>query len=146
MLGKVFIGIIAIFILFGAFASPISDGIKGWRSDDLTENFIVATGVGVTTANVTLTRDLYNFETAEVIGIDSTLAETPVATSYDSTTKKLLVSALNANTSRTLTVEYYGETTDTVMRAIGPYLAFLIIGGLAFMVIWGIWQGKRRRG
>ena len=142
MIGKVFIGILALFLLFGAFSGPILDGIKGWRTQDTTEAFIVTTGGGVTTDNVTLALELYQDQPSEVIAIDTTEVEVPVATSYDSTTQNLLISALNAGATRTLTVEYYGLPDDDVMGAIGPFLGFLVIGGLAFAVLWGIWKGK----
>jgi anti-sigma-K factor RskA len=143
MLGKVFIGILALFLLFGVFASPISDGIKGWRSTDNTQNFVVATAGGVTTANVTLNSALYQDNVTEVISVSSNETEFPVATSYDEATKNLLISALNAASGRTLTVEYYGESDSEVMQAIGPFLGFLVIGGLAFAVIYGIWKGRK---
>jgi len=42
----------------------------------------------------------------------------------------LTISALNPADTRTLTVEYYGEADNAVMKAIGPFLAVFIIGGL----------------
>jgi hypothetical protein len=143
MIGKVFLAILAIFLLFGAFASPISDGIKNWRTDDITENFIVTTGGGVTSSNVTLSRDLFQSSASQVIDLSSNITESPVATSYDDSTGNLLISALNAGDTRTLAVEYYADLEDTVMKAIGPFLAFLIIGGLALAVVYGIWKKKR---
>lgn len=144
MIGKVFLAILAIFLLFGAFASPISDGIKGWRTEDLTQNFIVTTGGGITTANVTLTRDLFQGSASQVIDVSSNITEIPVATSYDESTNNLLVSALNAADTRTLSVEYYADSDNAVMQAIGPFLGVLIIGGLALATVWGIWKNKRR--
>lgn len=144
MMGKVLIGILALFLLFGAFASPILDGIKGWRTEDTTQNFIVTTAGGVTTANVTLTKNLYNDDVSEVIALTSTDGtEAPVATSYDDTTQNILVSALNAGVTRTLTVEYYGLPDNDVMDAIGPFLGFLVIGGLSLAAVWGIWKNKK---
>lgn len=144
MMEKVLIGILALFLLFGAFATPILDGIKGWRTEDTTQSFIVTTGAGETTANVTLTKNLYNDDVSEVIALSSTNGtEAPVATSYDDTTLNLLISALNASITRTLTVEYYGLPDNTVMDAIGPFLGFLVIGGLAFAAVRGIWKNKK---
>lgn len=143
MMWKVFIGILALFLLFGAFSGPILDGIKGWRTDDVTQSYVVATGAGVTTANVTLSLPLYNDEVTEVISVSSNETEVPIATSYDDATQNLLISALNAATGRTLTVNYYGLPDDDVMNAIGPFLGFFVIGLLAFAVIWGVWKGKK---
>jgi anti-sigma-K factor RskA len=143
-MSKILMAILALFLLFGAFAVPITDGIKGWRTDDTTQAFVVVTAAGATTANVTLTSDLYQDKASEVISISSNETEAPVATSYDSATNHLLVSALNAATTRTLTVEYYADTDSTVMNAIGPFLAVLIIGGLALATVYGVWKAKHR--
>lgn len=145
MIYKVFIGILAIFLLLGAFSGAILDGIKGWRTEDTTQSYIVATGAGVTTANVTLSLELYNDEVTEVISVTSNETETPIASSYDDATQKLLIAALNANDSRTLTVNYYGLPDDDVMNAIGPFLAFIVIGGLVFAIVYGVWKGRKGR-
>ena len=145
MIYKVFIGILAIFLLLGAFSGAILDGIKGWRTEDTTQSYVVATGAGVTTANVTLSLELYNDEVTEVISVTSNETETPIASSYDDATQKLLIAALNANDSRTLTVNYYGLPDDDVMNAIGPFLAFIVIGGLVFAIVYGVWKGRKGR-
>jgi 1-aminocyclopropane-1-carboxylate deaminase/D-cysteine desulfhydrase-like pyridoxal-dependent ACC family enzyme len=142
---KVFIGILAIFLLLGAFSGAILDGIKGWRTEDTTQSYVVATGAGVTTANVTLSLELYNDEVTEVISVTSNETETPIASSYDDATQKLLIAALNANDSRTLTVNYYGLPDDDVMNAIGPFLGFIVIGGLVFAIVYGVWKGRKGR-
>lgn len=143
MLKNAAVAILAVFILLGAFATPILDGIKGWRSDDVTQSYIVTTGAGVTTQNVTLTRELYNSDVSEVIAVTSNITETPVSTSYDEDTQNLLISALAAADSRTLTVEYYGEDENVVMKALGPFLPVLIIGGLLIATVAGIWLSKK---
>ncbi len=143
-MGGVFLAILSIFLLFGAFSGEITDGIKTWRTNDTTESFVVAVGAAVTTANVTLSYDLFQDATAEVQSITSTDGtDTPVATSYVSASKKLLISGLNDDASRTLTVKYYAETDSTVMRTLGPFLTILIMGGLAFLAIWGSFGQKR---
>jgi hypothetical protein len=141
-MGKILIGVLAIFLLLGAFASPILDGIKGWRTENTTQNAIVVTGAGITTSNVTLLKDLYQDETTEVIAVTSNITETPVATSYDEDTNNLLISALTAAETRTLTINYYGEPDNAIMKAIGPFLAVLIIGGLIFLIIWGMRKNR----
>ena len=143
MSGRVLVGIIT-FILLCAFAGAISLGIKGWRTDDVSQGFAVETGAGVTTANVTLSRDLFNDEVTEVQSISSNISETPVATSYTSDTNYLFIAALTASESRALTIVYYSEIDDTIMRIIGPFLAFIIFGGCAGAILYGIWKGKHR--
>jgi hypothetical protein len=147
MLGKIVIGVFAIFLLLGAFASPISDGIKGWRTNNTTQSFTVTTGGGVTTANVTLAYDLYQASLPEIIALTSNnVSDTPVASSYTESTKVLDITGLAASTTRNLTVNYYAETDDTVMRALGPFLAVLIIGGCCALIFWGMMHKSGRRG
>jgi len=134
-MGKVLFVLLAIFLLLGAFADPILDGIKTWRTEDTTDSFVVTTGAGETTENVTLTRDLFQDETSEVIAITSNISgETPIASSYTAATKYLLLSALNPSQSHLVTVNYYSDSDSTVMAAVGPFLGVLIIGGLIFAI------------
>ena len=141
-MGRVMCIVIAIFLLLGAFVVPINDGIKGWRADDVTEAFAVTTAAGVTTANVTLSRELYQDEPSEVISISSNVTgETPVATLYTSATQVLLVSALNPSETHTLAVNFYAETESSVIKVVGPFLSLLIIGGLIVL----IFMGARKR-
>ena len=142
MIGKVIIGIIALFLLIGAFRTPIIDGIKGWRTSDTTQNAVVDTAAGVTSANVTLDYDLYQAKTAEVYDIGSTIEETPAAATYIESTKVLLINGLTAETSRTLDVNYYAETDDMVMQIIGPFLAFGIFGGVGSLIIFAMWKKR----
>lgn len=135
MVWKVFFAILAIFLLLGAFASPINDGIKGWRTEDTTENEQVTTAGGVTTANVTLSNDLFQDDVTEVISISSNITESPIASSYVAASNQLLISALNAGVTRTLAINYYAETDNNVLQVVGPYLSLLIIGGLLVGIV-----------
>lgn len=145
MVGRVLIAVLAIFLLLGAFAGAITDGIKTWRTNDTTENFDVTTGAGVTGANVTLSYDLYQAATAEVQSITSDNAsDAPVANSYVEATKALEVTGLVASDTRVLAVAYYGETDDTVMRILGPFLQFLIFGAIIGAILYGMWKKTGR--
>ena len=145
MLGRVFIGIMAIFLLLGAFATPITDGIKTWRTNDTSDGFVVVTAGGITDANVTLSYNLYQEALAEVSSISSNdTDDSPVAATYTDATKILQITGLDDAETRTLTVNYYAETDSTVMRVLGPFLAFLIFGFLLLGIVWGIIQGKSR--
>lgn len=144
--GSVLVGIITIFLLLGPFQPAITQGIHGWRTHNTTESFIVATGGGATTANVTLGHDLFQAATGEVIAVSSNITESPAVTGYTESNKHLELASLNAATSRTIAVNYYAETDDTVMRALGPFLSVLIFGGCVTAILWGMWssiKGKR---
>jgi len=147
MIGKIFIGLIALFLLLGAFRTPIIDGIKGWRSMDIdpyTEG--VVTDNVTTTYDIDLDYDLYQANVGEAT-VTSNITETlnPPAKAYVEATKVLTVSGLLPSQTRTLTIEYYAETEDPVMRVIGPFLAFFIFFGVAGLIIWSIMSKKGRR-
>ena len=145
MMGRVFVGILAIFLLLGAFATPINDGIKGWRTNDTSQDFDVNTGAGVTGANVTLSYNLYQEALAEVQSITSNdTDDTPIASTYTDATKVLEITGLDDSEGHALTVNYYAETDSLVMRVLGPFLSFLIFGFLLMGIVWGIVTGKGR--
>ena len=146
MIGRVFVGILAIFLLLGAFATPINDGIKTWRTNDTSEDFEVSTAVGVTAANVTFSYNLYLEALAEVQSISSNdTGDIPVAAVYTDATKLLNITGLNDDAVHSLTVAYYAETDSLVMRVLGPFLSFLIFGFLLMGIVWGITKGTGRR-
>jgi hypothetical protein len=134
--------LLVLFLLFGVFWQPIMDGIKGWRTDNLTQTFLVTTLVGQTSANVTLSQDLYQANSSSIISIQSSEpGDLEVATAYDEDTKTLTLGGLQANTTRTIAINYLGEVTNTVLRVVGPWLAVLIPGGIIALV----WLGNRKR-
>jgi len=145
MMGRVVIAILAIFLLLGAFATPINDGIKTWRTDDTSEDFEVSTGSGVTSANVTLSYNLYQEALAEVQSITSNdTDDIPIASTYTDATKVLLITGLDDEETHALTVDYYAETDSIVMRVLGPFLSFLIFGFLLMGIVWGVVKGSKR--
>ena len=73
------------------------------------------------------------------------IGENPVATTYTSATNVLLVSALDASKTHTISVNYYAETESDVMRVIGPFLGILIFGGLLFALAFGAFSKGHRR-
>lgn len=132
-IGGLLIFIFIVFMLFGPFREPILDGIKGWRTNTTTESSIVTTASAQTSANVTLDYELYQAATAEVIDITSNeTSDNPVAALYTESTQALLVSGLAPSKTHSLSIQYYAETDDTVMRTIGPFIAALL-----FLFIFG---------
>lgn len=87
------------------FLLPLTDMAYEYRTEEQTDDFSVTTGVGVTSANCTLDDFIYD-DDDDTIEIESSLAEVPTATSYNGTTKTVLVSTLTANATRTLSITY----------------------------------------
>ncbi len=73
-----------------------------------TEEVTSPTAAGVTTANVTLGKPIFDDDTSTLDILSDLATDTPAysASSYNSTTRQLLTSGLTANTTRVLTVSY----------------------------------------
>ena len=122
------IGLIGLFILIILFELPMN-AVHNIQTDAYTQAEAgvstshvdifedVATGVGVTTADVVLSNALWADAVANVVSITSTHGEdTPTADSYVSGTKTLTVGGLIESQTRTLTVTYkYKDTADVVL-------------------------------
>ena len=149
MAGRVFVAILAVFLLLGAFRGSIADGIKGWRCDVKTLAFNVTTGAvapGDTTANVTLTQALFQDDIAEAVVTSNDTLDAPSPSAYTTATKVLLVSGLIASKTHQLTVVWNAESENDVMQVIGPFLGFLIFGGLIVAIYMGVYKKKRGGG
>ncbi len=145
-IGAIFLALITLFLLIGPFREPITDGIQGWRtSTEIEYPPILAGNVVGGTANVTLGHDLYQAALSKVSSVTSNITgSTQIGrVSYIEATKVLLLGGLGAS-DQTFTVEYYAETDDTVMRLIGPFLGFLIFGGLSALIISTMFKKGRR--
>jgi len=144
-IGVVFVAILAIFLLLGAFRESIADGIKGWRTESQVQTAAVTTAAGETSANVTLTSYLFQDNTAEVTAITSNVTvDSPVASSYVAATKILLVGGLTSGANHSLAISYRAESESVVMQVIGPFLGLLIFGGLLVSIAMGMFKKGRR--
>jgi hypothetical protein len=103
------IGACLIILLLGAVLS----GITSFRSAEYEEPHNVTTAGGVTSANITLTQDLFNDDTAFATISSNDTDDAAVPSSYTAGTNTLLISGLAASTTRQLTVTYrYGQLGD----------------------------------
>ena len=145
---KVVIGIIGIAIVMVVFPI-IMAATHDVQSDNQTQVFAgVVTGAGETSANVTLTYELYNDAVAYVTSITSSLeTDVPVASSYNSATKALTVGGLTAASTRTLTVNYENEAlvNFTGMDAIVGITPLLIWVSIIAVVVGGIYLAFRSK-
>jgi len=84
---------------------PITQAVYDFRTDVREDTFTVTTAVGISSANTTLLKAIYSDDTA-TIGYESSIAEVPVLSSYNATSRQLTTSGLTDNTSRSLVVSY----------------------------------------
>ncbi len=135
-------GIISIFIALIMFGLVMT-GSHDILTDSDTDTFAnVTTAVGVTSADVVLTSDLYNSAVSSVTSVTSSLiTDVPVAATYTAGTNTLHVTGLTASETRTLTAVYdYGATDDytglTQIVKLGPLVLFLGLLALGVALIW----------
>lgn len=144
MLGRIALGLFTLFLMF-AFGSSINSGIVNLRTDEVTNVASVVTGGGVTTGDVTLSRDLFGAELSHITSVVSAdPTDVPIAFSYVEATKVLTISGLQASTTRDITVVYKAEKSDVFWGAVGPFLGFLVFGGIIAAIIYSIWKPSRR--
>jgi hypothetical protein len=85
---------------------PVTQGVYDFRTDVKEDEFRYETGAGVTVANVTLLKELFDDDQSTVDVISDDTDDTPVVVSYHSATRLLDISGLAQSTNRTLSVSY----------------------------------------
>lgn len=142
-IGFAFIALIASFILW---VLPVTDAVYDFRTDVREDDFTVATGLGVTSANVTLLKAIYDNDT-DTIGYTSNVTEIPAFSSYNSTTRQLLTTGLSANTTRLLTINYDTNalTFSTALNTLlnwWPFIWYMLITAFPIASLVAIFTGR----
>jgi hypothetical protein len=139
--GGIIVSIIMVAVMFIMFPI-VMDASHDLQTDDFVQTeAAVATGAGVTAADVVLDEDLWDDAVTSVLSITSDeVADVPVANTYTAGTNTLNITGLAESDSRTLviTYEYDGLTDYTGMGAlvaVAPLLLFIgvigaVVGGL----------------
>lgn len=135
----------SLIIIFGALlliiATPsVFIAIDSAITQDYTQSIAgVSTGAGIYAANVTLGRSIYNNDTTSVSSITSNeSADSPTASSYNSVSKALEVSGLDASTTRTLSVEY---DIDSSVLSTGQVTFYTLLRWFWVFIIIGMCGG-----
>lgn len=126
---------------------PVSSAIYDFRTDLREDTFNNTTGIGETTANVTLFKLVYDDDT-ETIGILSSIStDTPLYSSYNGTTRLLGITGLAASANRTLTVSYDidalegSDAVNTLLDRI-PFIWMLVIIAFPMAALFAIFTGR----
>jgi len=107
------------------FFIPITEATHDYRTDLRTDTFrSTDTAVGVTSANVTLLKVLYDDDTEEISILSSISADVPAFSSYNTTSRQLNMSGLSANTTRTVYVSYDVDALES-SEAIATFIGYL---------------------
>ena len=100
---------------------PVTEGIYDFRTDVREDKFTVLTAAGVSNSTVQLFTDIYDNDTSTIDLSSNDGDDTPTYSSYNSTTRNLVVIGLSANTTRTLSV-FYDIDALTESAAVGNLL------------------------
>lgn len=128
------VGVVVVLILFGTMMA----GINAAETDERTDDFAgVATGMGVTEADVVLVTDLDGNDILSVVEITSdNIADAPLPDTYVGGTNTLTVRGLNDNDTRGLSVTY---KYDALTGDAAPAKSFLgmvpLFVGIAILLI-----------
>lgn len=129
---------------------PITESIYAWQTDQRTDKFNVTTAPGQTTASIILHKPIFDDDT-NTISFSSNVSEVPTCSSYNATTRQVLVATLLDDTTRELDVSYdvsafdWSPTLDTVGDiAIWLYYILLALFPMAGVVyiFWGKLRGE----
>ena len=125
---------------------PLSDMVYSFRTDPVTDESTVDTGVGETTSNVTFTQ--FTFDgIGSITSVSSSINEVPAVSSYNSTSKTALISSLTTDDSRTLSITYDvdvitdNDAINTLLDR-AAWIWMLIIIAFPVASLAAIWTGR----
>ena len=129
---KVFEGFLVLVLSSLLLLLPVSRAIYDYRTDVREDHFTVNTGPGEHSANVVLIKPLYDNDLETIFVSSNVTADHPLADSYDSNTRQLIVTGLTENESRLLAISYdvnalIGYAAVNTFLNWLPYLWYLIL-------------------
>jgi hypothetical protein len=126
---------------------PITTSVYDFRTDVREDSFTVETAAGETTDNVTLVKSVYD-DDVTTIGLSSSDSDdSPIYSSYNTTTRLMAFSGLAESTNRTITVSYdvdalNGSSAWGTLLDAAPFIYYVILAALPIAGIAAIWTGK----
>lgn len=137
------IGACLIILMLGA----VIAGILDFRSAKYIEPHNVTTAPAATTADVVLTQELFQDETAYVTISSNNTADAAIPYAYVTGTRTLTVSGLEADKTHQLTITYrYGQLTDYWAADLGsrawPLVIVLGVFGVIAAAVVGAYNSR----
>ncbi len=119
---------------------PVSSAVYQFKTDVRADTFSATTAAGVTSANVTLLKALYLDDTSTISFTSNETTDIPLASSYNSTNRQLLVSGLGGSLTRTLDVSYdvYALTGGGAIDTLVSRLDFIWLLALIMLPVAGL--------
>lgn len=120
---------------------PFTGAIYAWQTDERTDSYVVTTAAAATSSNVILVKELFDNDTGTVLLASNTTADIPSVTSYNTTSRFLLIAGLAGGTTRELEVTYDTAAFDDsgAWGTIGDIAVYLTYILLVLFTIGGVW-------
>ncbi len=128
------------------FLMPIASGAYDFRTDVREDTFNINTAAGVTAANVTLLKALYDDDTS-TISFSSNVSEAPTVLSWNGTNKQLGISDLTESESHQIVVSYdvtafqTSSALDNLIDKV-PWIWLLMVIGFVPAALIAIFMGR----
>jgi len=103
---KVFYAFLIVLTATILFMLPLTSMIYDFRTDQRDDEFTVTTAAAVTSANVTLGNYVFDDDTGTISFTSNDTTEAPTVSSYNATSRQLLVAGLSTSTTRLLEITY----------------------------------------
>ena len=114
--------------------------ITNINSDSFSQSFEVGTGVGETSADVTLSQEHYYSTTEGMSVVSGSPADTPAIINYVDLTEVVTIGGLVAGGTRVITVNYVTESYYTDMfPGWGPFM-YALPALIVLLALWRGWQ------
>lgn len=110
---------------------PVTDSIYSWKTEPRTDSFLVTTAAGVTTGNSTLFKSIYDADIHTLAFSSNCSTDAVTYVSYNTTSKLLNYSGLEADVTRELEISYDTSAFDEssaweTFSDMLPYLCYIV--------------------
>jgi hypothetical protein len=144
---RVFTSFIIILIDIFLWFLPYQAAVYDFRTDSQIDRFPIATGVGVFSANISLSKALYNDDVGTLFIYSDLDTDFPTLISYNGTTRRAMIGNITENTTRTLEVNYDAPSFDpsgaiSNFMDVIPWFWMLILVMFPLAALVYIWWGK----
>jgi len=144
---KIFSAFLIILTSVALFLLPLTAAIYDFRTDLRTDTFSTATGVDAHSANETLLNDLYDGDIGSIDIASDDTSDTPLANSYNATSRQLNITGLADNTTRSLDVSYdidalQGSSAISTIADRVPWVWLLMVIAFAPAALFAIFTGR----
>jgi hypothetical protein len=105
---KYIVGVLVLLVGIGLVAGlgAMTDGVKDFRTDWVTDSFVLTTNTTTSNGTVQLVNPLWEGQRSEAVVSSNITGDTPTLTGYTVASKILTMNGLETNTTRLVTVSY----------------------------------------